>query len=88
MAIRCRLFLLLLLLCLADPAARATVRVPALVGSHMVLQRDQPLLLWGWAGPCEAVRLTWSPDHSFVVDDPGAIKPAAVGAEAETSDPA
>ena len=36
----------------------------------------------------EAVRLTWSPDHSFVVDDPGAIKPAAVGADAETSDPA
>ncbi len=49
------------------------------------VQRATKAELWSRG---EAVRLTWSPDHSFVVDDPGAIKPAAVGAEAETSDPA
>ena len=59
MAIHCRLLLLLFLSCLRGLAARATVRLPALVGSHMVLQRDQPLHLWGWAGPDEAVRLTF-----------------------------
>jgi sialate O-acetylesterase len=30
------------------PAA-AEVRLPALVGGHMVLQRDQPARVWGWA---------------------------------------
>ena len=49
------------------------------------VQRATKAELWSRG---EAVRLTWSPDHSFVVDDPGAIKPAAVGAEADTSDPA
>jgi sialate O-acetylesterase len=38
----------------ATPAA-AAVRVPALVGSHMVLQRDAPARVWGWAQPGEAV---------------------------------
>ena len=41
------------------PAAHATVRLPALVGSHMVLQRDRPVPVWGWAAPGEAVRLTF-----------------------------
>ena len=71
MAIRCRLLLLLLLPCLVGQAARATVRVPALVGSHMVLQRDQPLLLWGWAGPGEAVRLTFR-GRTYAASTPGA----------------
>ena len=71
MVVRCRLLLLLLLSCLVSPAARATVRLPALVGSHMVLQRDQPLRLWGWAGPGEAVRLTFR-GHSYAASAPDA----------------
>ena len=35
--------------------ARADVKLPAVLGSHMVLQRDKPLPLWGWAAPDEAV---------------------------------
>jgi sialate O-acetylesterase len=35
--------------------AQATVRLPALVGPHMVLQRDRPVPIWGWAAPGEAV---------------------------------
>jgi len=38
--------------------------------------------LWS---PGEAVRLTWSPEHSFVVDDPGANQTATVGATADDS---
>ncbi|NIP92041.1 MAG: hypothetical protein GWO24_00595, partial [Akkermansiaceae bacterium] len=38
--------------------ARAEVRLPAVIGNHMVLQRDQPAPIWGWAAPGEAVAVT------------------------------
>ncbi|MBI2192646.1 MAG: sialate O-acetylesterase [Planctomycetes bacterium] len=38
--------------------ARADVRLPAILGSHMVLQQGMPVPLWGWAGPGEAVTVT------------------------------
>ncbi|MBX0289259.1 sialate O-acetylesterase [Hymenobacter sp. HSC-4F20] len=41
------------------PAAQAMVRLPRLVSSHMVLQRNVPLPLWGWATPGEAVRVSF-----------------------------
>ena len=41
----------------AAPSA-AEVRLPALVGSHMVLQRDRPSRVWGWAAAGEAVRVS------------------------------
>ena len=66
-----RLLFLLLLPCLTGREARATVRLPALVGSHMVLQRDQPLHIWGWAGPGEVVRLTLR-GRSYVASVPDA----------------
>jgi len=44
---------------LSAPAAHATVRLPALVGSHMVLQRDALVPVWGWAAPGEAVVVTF-----------------------------
>ena len=43
---------------LAWPAA-ATVRLPRLVSDRMVLQRNQPLPLWGWAAPGEAVSIVF-----------------------------
>ena len=71
MAIHYRLSLLLLLSYLVGQAARATVRLPTLVGSHMVLQRDRPLHLWGWAEPGEAVRLTFR-GRTYAASTPGA----------------
>ena len=57
---RSLLFALSLLpLCLAASPALAAVRLPALVGSHMVLQRERPLALWGWAAVGERVHLTF-----------------------------
>jgi sialate O-acetylesterase len=35
--------------------ARADVSLPAVISSHMVLQRDVPLPIWGWASPGEEV---------------------------------
>ena len=39
--------------------ARADIRLPAVVGDHMVLQRDLPLPIWGWADPGEEVSVTF-----------------------------
>ena len=36
-------------------AARGDVKVPAIFGLHMVLQRDQKDRVWGWAEPGEDV---------------------------------
>ena len=37
--------------------ARGDVKLPAIFGSHMVLQRDQKDRIWGWAEPGESVTL-------------------------------
>ena len=33
----------------------AQVRLPAVIGDHMVVQRDKPVTIWGWAGKSEQV---------------------------------
>jgi sialate O-acetylesterase len=38
-------------------AALADVKLPAIFGSHMVLQRDQKDRVWGWAEPGEEVKV-------------------------------
>ena len=40
-------------------AVRADVKLPALVGSGMVLQRDTPVKIWGWADENEAVSVAF-----------------------------
>jgi len=40
------------------PAAVAAVKVPALIGDHMVVQAGQPVRLWGTAAGDETVRAT------------------------------
>lgn len=46
--------------------ARAEVRLPKVFGSHMVLQREKPLVLWGWAEPNETISVSIGPDESRV----------------------
>ena len=36
-------------------ASQADVRLPQIFGDHMVLQREQPIPVWGWADPGEEV---------------------------------
>ena len=38
----------------------AAVRLPAVIGSHMVLQRGPKATLWGWAAPAETVTVSIS----------------------------
>jgi sialate O-acetylesterase len=47
--------ILLALLAAQPSGARADVKLPAIFGSHMVLQRDQKDRVWGWAEPGEEV---------------------------------
>lgn len=36
----------------------AALRLPAIFSDHMVLQRDMPVPVWGWAAPGETVKVT------------------------------
>jgi len=45
---------------LAVSPASADVKLPAVLGSHMVVQRDVPLPIWGWAEPGENVAVQLS----------------------------
>lgn len=38
----------------------AQVRLPHLFGDGMVVQRDKPIRVWGWAAPGEAVRVSFA----------------------------
>src|ERR1035438_8279465 len=40
--------------------ARAEVRLPKVFSSHMVLQQEKPLVVWGWAEPNEKITVTLS----------------------------
>ena len=54
-----RICLLALSLLLVSPfVANADVRLPKVFGSHMVLQRDQSIPVWGWAEAGEEVTVT------------------------------
>ncbi|MGI4737900.1 MAG: sialate O-acetylesterase [Janthinobacterium lividum] len=46
-------------LLVATAPAHAQVRLPRLVSNGMVLQRDAPVRIWGWAKPGEAVRVAF-----------------------------
>ncbi len=47
-----------LLLLHSSQQAMADVSLPAVLGSHMVMQRDKPLPVWGWAAPGEEITVT------------------------------
>ena len=45
----------LIVLLLLTSVAHAQVRLPKIFGSHMVLQQDKPIVIWGWANPGEEI---------------------------------
>jgi sialate O-acetylesterase len=54
----------------AASSARADVRLPSVLSSHMVLQRDKPLPIWGWADPGEEVTVTFGEHKASTKADP------------------
>ena len=60
------------LVALAAPMARAAVSLPAVLGEHMVVQRDVPFHVWGQASPGEAVTASFrGATRTAVADDLG-----------------
>jgi sialate O-acetylesterase len=47
---------------LSIPNGVAQVRLPAIIGSHMVLQQKSEVKIWGWCGPGEAIKIKTSWD--------------------------
>ena len=43
------------------------LEVPSIVGDHMVLQRDRPLAIWGWAEPGAEVEVRFADSQSSAV---------------------
>lgn len=55
-----------LLACGALTLANAEIKLPALVGDHMVLQQQTDARLWGWASPKSTIEVTNSWDGATV----------------------
>ena len=64
-----RLFLLVFLL-LAPLLGRAQIRLPHLFSDHMVLQRDAPMHIWGWAAPGEEVTVAFHNQRAKAISNP------------------
>lgn len=53
-----KLYNILLWLCLINISLSAQFRLPQLISDNLVLQRDKPITLWGWASPADRVSLS------------------------------
>jgi sialate O-acetylesterase len=49
--------------------AIADVQLPHIFGDHMVLQREKPVHVWGWAEPGEKVTVTIGKEHAEATAD-------------------
>ena len=47
----------------------ATVRLPHLFSDHMVIQRDQPVKIWGWADKSETIEVVFGSQSKKVKAD-------------------
>jgi len=52
-----------------EPGPNGELRPAAVIGSHMVLQRDMPLPVWGWAEAGEAVTVTIAGNQAKAIAD-------------------
>ncbi|MBC8290024.1 MAG: sialate O-acetylesterase [Planctomycetes bacterium] len=57
--------------CLLSDEVSAEVKLPTVIDSHMVLQRDAPLPIWGWADGGEEVTVTIGENSATAKADAG-----------------
>ncbi len=65
---------------------QAKVRLPSLFADHLILQRDAPVPIWGWADPGEAVTVTFAGQRKAAAADASGnwrVQFAAMPASAE-----
>jgi sialate O-acetylesterase len=63
-------YTLLLSLSLGAGSAEAEVRMPQIFSDHMVLQREMPVHIWGWADVGEQVKVTFADQQAETVTGP------------------
>jgi sialate O-acetylesterase len=68
-SVRWRQWLTVLTLVLMASTAQANVRLPAIISNNMVLQKEIPLPIWGWADPGEDVSVTLGADTATAKAD-------------------
>lgn len=56
---------------LIAPSLSGEIRLPAVLGDHMVLQQDQPIKLWGWADPGEVISIKFGDQSARTTVDKG-----------------
>lgn len=61
-----KLLFLIIAFCLACNCVSAEPRLPRLFSDHMVLQRDMPIAVWGWAEPGEKITVILSSNSRTV----------------------
>jgi sialate O-acetylesterase len=54
---------------LCSSLLNAEVRLPHVLSSHMVVQRGQPIHIWGWASPGSQVAVTFENAHATAIAD-------------------
>lgn len=64
-----RFFIAIALVCLNIPL-NAAVKLPKIFQSHMVLQRDKPVSIWGWAEAGEKIRVDFKGKSYSTVASP------------------
>ncbi|MEO0587464.1 MAG: sialate O-acetylesterase [Planctomycetota bacterium] len=57
------------LMVVVSAGVQAQLRLPALFGDHMVLQRDKPAAVWGWAEPGDSVTVSLAGQSVSLVAD-------------------
>jgi sialate O-acetylesterase len=62
-------FLFLLLITITTSPLFAKWRLPKLFTDNMVIQRDQPVLIWGWADPGEKIRISFNGQQADATTD-------------------
>ena len=55
------------------PAAFAQVRLPQLISDGMILQRDVPVNVWGWATPAEKIAVVFNGKRYTAVARPNSV---------------
>lgn len=65
---------------------QAELRLPNIFGDHMVVQRDKPVRIWGWADKGESVTVSFAgEDRSATANDAGRWAVSLNGLEANAS---
>ncbi|HTN22240.1 MAG TPA: sialate O-acetylesterase [Pelobium sp.] len=62
-------FFLFLVFFLVTSTGFAQIKLPQLIADSMVLQRDAPLKIWGWASPGEKVKVTFNSKKASAITD-------------------